>query len=76
MENIFIKVDEIPLSLVEQYFNNKDLVSIDNLISTLDNVVYELRCLQDDYENFKQEVEDNYKPISQREQIGYDERTW
>lgn len=76
MENIFIKADEIPRNLVDEYFRDKDVVSIDDLIATLDDVDWKLKDLQDDFENFKEEVNDNYKFVGQAEQIGYDERTW
>lgn len=73
MENIFIKVDEIPRNLVDEYFRDKDIVSIDDLIATLDDVDWKLKDLQDDFENFKEEVNDNYKFVGQAEQIGYNE---
>lgn len=73
MENIFIKVDEIPRNLVNEYFKGKDLISIDTLIATLDDVDWKLKDLQDDFETFKEEVNDNYKFVGQAEQIGYNE---
>ena len=76
MENIYIKVEEIPRNLVQQYFNNKDLISIDELIKTLDDVNWELNYIKDEYEEYKTDIEENYKFIDTREAIGYDERTW
>jgi hypothetical protein len=71
MENIFIKAEEIPQNLINDYFRDKDMVSLDDLIATLDNVDWELKTLQDEYENFKQNVEDNYKFMPTEEQIDY-----
>lgn len=75
MENIYIKIDEIPRSLAEKYFISKDLVSLDELIAEFDNLYYEYCYLKDEYEEFKEDVEQNYKYIDERERIGYDE-TW
>lgn len=76
MENIYININELSRWLAEKYFKDKDLISLEDLISEFENVSDELGCLQDDFENFKQEVKDNYKFIEQKDQIGYDEQTW
>ena len=76
MNNIFVKIEEIPQWLIDKYFKNKDLVSVDEIIATLDNVDYELRELQEDFNNYKNYVEENYQEIPERDKIGYDERTW
>lgn len=73
MDNILIRTSELPRWLSEKHFKNKDLVSLEDLICEFENVSDELGCLQDDFENFKQEVNDNYKFVGQAEQIGYNE---
>lgn len=76
MENVFIKTNEIPSWIADEYFYGKDIVSIDDLICAMDDLKSELEYLKEDYEDFKKDVEENYKPIPPEEQIGYDERTW
>ncbi len=73
MNEIYIKTADLPKWLFEKHFKNKDLISLEDLICEFENVSDELGCLQDEFENFKQEVNDNYKPISLQEQIGYNE---
>ncbi len=65
MDNIFISTEEIPRNLVDEYFRDKDLVSIDNLIAILDDVDYQLKSLQDEYDNFKENVNENYRFVGQ-----------
>lgn len=41
------------------------------LVSALEDMIYELHHVQEEFDDFKQDVEDNYRPISYEEQIGY-----
>lgn len=76
MENIYIKIDEIPTNLATAYFKDTDLVPIESLIIQFDNLYYDYEKLKEDYENLIEDIRDNYKFIGTREAIGYDERTW
>lgn len=73
MDNIYIKTNELPNWVDEKYFRGTDLASIDDLIGVIEDLKDDLDYLQEKYDDFKQDVEDNYKIISQREAIGYDE---
>lgn len=68
MNEIYIKTSSLPRDLVEQCFRYKDLITIEDLIDELDNALYEFNELKDEYENFKQNVEDNYRFVGQDEQ--------
>lgn len=48
--------------------------SWNELINIISDLVDEYKTLEEEYEDFKQDVEDNYKPISVAEQVGYNER--
>lgn len=54
-------------------FPNKDLITIDELISEYEELWDDYNRLEEQFEDFKQDVNDNYKPISQAEQIGWNE---
>ena len=40
----------------------------------MEDLLHELDVLQEKYEDLEKDLEDNYKPISYAEQIGYNER--
>ena len=74
MDDILIRTDGLPQWLTERYFKNTDLISIETLIGTLEDVSDDLKQLQEEFEDFKQEVNDNYKFVGQAEQVGYNEQ--
>ena len=74
MENVYIKTDSY--ALLKKYFKNQDLIYIEDLITLIDYLSYDVNKMSEEYENLLQDVRDNYKFIDTREAIGYDERTW
>jgi len=76
MDNIYIKTNELPNWVDEKYFKGTDLASIEDLIYVIEELKEDLEIWKEKYEDFKQNVQDNYKFIGTKEQIGYDERTW
>ena len=62
-----------PCYIKEKYFNDKDFYSIDELIGIIEDLDDKLEHLQEEYDDFKKQVEDNYKPLSQAELIGWNE---
>lgn len=55
---------------VRKYFMNKDLVTIEDLIGVIEDLDSEVGMLNEQLEDIKQDVKDNYKPISHWEQYG------
>ena len=62
MENVYIKREELN-KWIAKYFK-EDLVSIDDILRVLEDLEFELDSLKEEFEDYKQMVEDNYKPIS------------
>lgn len=62
MENVFIKREELN-KWIAKYFK-EDLVSIDDILRVLEDLEFELDSLKEEFDDYKQMVEDNYKPIS------------
>ena len=62
MKNVFIKREELN-KWIAKYFK-EDLVSIDDILRVLEDLEFELDSLKEEFEDYKQMVEDNYKPIS------------
>lgn len=73
MNEVYIKTEDLPQSIVNECFRNNDIITLEELITEFEDKLYELNGLEDEYNNFKQEVEDNYKFVGQAEQIGYNE---
>lgn len=48
--------------------------SINSLICAFEDLLYEFNYLQEEIEEMEQDIEDNYKPISMAEEIGFNER--
>lgn len=70
MEDVLIRIKDTTLGR----YLERDLISIDELLDALDNAIWEKEELRLEFEEFKQEVEDNYRPLTYAEQIGYNER--
>lgn len=62
MENVFIKREELN-KWIAKYFK-EDLVSIDDILRVLEDLDNELDRVKEEFEDYKQMVADNYKPIS------------
>lgn len=73
MEHIFIDMREQGITL-SNHFKGKDLVSIEEILTRLEELIDDIGYLQEEFDDFKREVEDNYRPLTQAEQIGYNER--
>ena len=55
-------------------FKDKDLYTWDEIISKIEDMESEISRLNEENEEIKRDVEDNYKRLSQEEQIDFDER--
>lgn len=73
MNEFYLLKQSLSESIGEKYFNNKDLVSVYDLVSTLEDVVSDYEVLQEEFNNYKQYVESNYRELDQAEQIGWNE---
>jgi hypothetical protein len=66
MKDIFIKVkDDI---FLEKLFPNKDIVSIDDLMAVVQQLVCDKETLEEQLNDLKNDINDNYRPISKQEQ--------
>lgn len=76
MSELYITTISLPEWLVEKYFKNKSLVSVEEIINVIEDLDDDLERVEEQFEDYKKFVNDNYKFIDTREAIGYDERTW
>jgi len=68
MEYVYILKEDLN-RWVGKYYPNKDLVSVDDLLTTIETLDEELTKLKEEFEEFKQNVEENYKQIPYGEEI-------
>lgn len=76
MNDVLIRTKVLPHWIDDKYFKGTDLATVEDLIGVIEDIKDDRDFLQDEYDNYKQYVKDNYKYMEQKEQIGYDERTW
>lgn len=66
-------MDDLCVKVKGQWFENlfdKDWVSVEEIIEKLELAIDERDHYKQELEDFKQDVEDNYRPLTFREQIG------
>lgn len=73
MNEVFIRTRDLPEWLAKKYFCEADLHTIEELIGIIEELDGELERIMEAFEDFKQNVEENYKFIGTKEQIGYHE---
>lgn len=69
MENIYIDLRQ-ENKWIRERLNNKDMISISDLMDEFENLLYELEGVQEELKEFKNEVEENYETIKYSRQIG------
>lgn len=71
MDNVFIKKEELN-EWIAKYFK-ENLISIDDLLRLLEDLDYKIGCLEEEFEDYKQMIKDNYEPISPYKMCGVNE---
>lgn len=59
---------------IREIFDNKDLVTIEEMLIKIVDLNEELEYTQEKFEDFKRDVEDNYKRIPVEEQLDISDR--
>ena len=80
MNNIYLKKEDIAdfdcisSTTIDKMGIKKDLISVGELIGIIEDLYFEKERIEEEYEDFKKQVEDNYKPISPYEMYEVNER--
>jgi len=61
MDEIFIKTSSY--DCLEKHFKDRDLTTIEELIGLIEDLDYDLENLKEEFDDFKNEVKEHYKPI-------------
>lgn len=54
----------------ENYELIGDLIPADNLMRVIESLLVEYHNLEEEFEDYRQEIEDNYEPVSPSRQVG------
>ena len=71
MENIYVDL-RTQNRWIKEAFENKDIVSVEDMLTKIEDLLDELGSVKEEYEDFKRDVENNYRPVSYKEQLGED----
>ena len=72
MKDVYIKKEELN-EWLRKYFNG-DLISINDMISVMEDLVGEIDRLKEKIEEIEQDKENNYRPLHNSELYGVSER--
>lgn len=72
MENVLIDIRELNEDITK-YFKNKDYVTLKEMFDSIDELLYEIRYLEEKIEEIEQDRDSNYKPIGPYEMYGISE---
>lgn len=72
MNELFIKTESFSGWIADKYFKNVDQINLEDLIDLFEDVAGELEHVQEQFDDFKRDVQENYKPIPFADQICYD----
>lgn len=68
MDNVYVDLRN-ENKWIKEIFNNKDFVSVEDLLGKCEDLKDELDHVTEEFEDFKRDVEDNYRPVSVTEQL-------
>lgn len=69
MNNVFIDIRNAG-GIISEYFKERDIVSIDDLLNEMENLIFELDRIKEEYDDFKRDIEDNFERIPIERQVG------
>ena len=61
-------------SELKEYLGDTDIVEVGKLVDSLENLFIEYKELEEEFEDYKQEVSDNYEPIPVGRQVDVSDR--
>lgn len=73
MNEVFIDIRK-ENKWIKKYFNNADFVSINDLLTCIENLDGDIEYLKEQYKDLEQDLQDNYRPIPYSEQVGVSDR--
>lgn len=72
MENIYIDL-RTQNKWIQEIFEGQDMASVEELLGKVEDLYDSLKYVKEEYEQFKQDVEDNYERVSVSKQLDIDD---
>lgn len=73
MNEVFIDIRK-ENEWIRKYFENKDFVSIDDLLTCIENLDSDVEHWKEKYQDLEQDLQENYRPIPYSEQVGVSDK--
>lgn len=73
MNEVFIRTKSLSGWITDKYFKNVDEVSLEDFIDKFEDIASDLENVQERFDDFKEDVKENYKPIPFAEHVCYDD---
>lgn len=73
MDNVYVDLRN-ENKWIREIFDNKDLVTIEEMLTKIEDLNEELEYTQEKFEDFKRDVEDNYRRLEVSEQLDISDR--
>ena len=73
MDNVYVDLRN-ENKWIRELFLNKDFISVEDLLSKCEDLKDELDHVTEEYEDFKRDVEDNYRRLEVSEQLDISDR--
>lgn len=73
MNEVFIRTKSLSGWIADKYFKNVDEVSLEDFIDKFEDIAGDLEDVQERFDDFKEDVKENYKPIPFAEHVCYDD---
>lgn len=61
-------------SELKEYLGDTDIVEVGKLVGYLENLFIEYKELEEEFEDYKQDISDNYEPIPVSRQVDVSDR--
>lgn len=68
------KIERVSKLTFTDYELKGDFIPVEKMMAAIEDLLIEIDRLEEEKKYREQEIEDNYKPISYAEQVGYNER--
>lgn len=70
----FERIKEVEKITLGDYELLGNFIPVESMMNIIEDLLVELGKSEEKYKDFEQQVEDNYKPISYEEQVGFTEK--
>lgn len=71
MDELYLLKENLDGWVTKHIPSNKDLVSVNDLIDVIEQLDSDLESVKEEFEEYKQNVDENYRQVSYASQVDY-----